>query len=200
MRLQRDVLADQSVEHARRVVHDGIHLEVARLHRLAPAEGEQLPGERRRPLGRRDDVLENGAHVRRRQLGHERERGVALDDHEEIVEVVRDTAGELADRVHLLRLEELLLELALLGDVVAEYGDTGDLFPVPNGIERFRQDARTAQESAGHFVGETLAGQRALIERLAVGKFFAGQDLLEGHAHGWATARCAPRPGAGNAN
>ena len=36
---------------------------------------------------------------------------------EEIVEVVRDAAGELADGVHLLRLEQLVLELAPFADV-----------------------------------------------------------------------------------
>src|SRR5579859_3407023 len=33
--------------------------------------------------------------------------GVAADDHQEIVEVVRDAAGELADRVHLLQMRGL---------------------------------------------------------------------------------------------
>ena len=36
---------------------------------------------------------------------------VSHDDHEEIVEVVRDAAGQPADGLHLLRLAELLLAL-----------------------------------------------------------------------------------------
>jgi hypothetical protein len=37
------------------------------------------------------------------------ERAVAQDDGEKVVEVVRDAARELADRLHLLGLAELLL-------------------------------------------------------------------------------------------
>ena len=47
----------------------------------------------------------------------ERELRVAGDRSQEIVEVVSDAAGELADSFELLRLAKLLLELALLGDV-----------------------------------------------------------------------------------
>ena len=35
--------------------------------------------------------------------------GVAVDDHQQVVEIVRDAAGELAERFHLLRLRQLLL-------------------------------------------------------------------------------------------
>jgi hypothetical protein len=35
---------------------------------------------------------------------------VALDDRQQVVEVVRDAAGELADRLHLLRLAQALLQ------------------------------------------------------------------------------------------
>ena len=38
--------------------------------------------------------------------------GVAMDGHQQVVEVVRDAAGEPADRLHLLRLPQLLLTLA----------------------------------------------------------------------------------------
>ena len=41
---------------------------------------------------------------------------IAADDLQHVVEVVRDAAGELADRLHLLRLEQLRLGLGALGD------------------------------------------------------------------------------------
>ena len=41
---------------------------------------------------------------------------VAHDGRQQIVEVVRDAAGELADRLHLLRLTQLLLGALALGD------------------------------------------------------------------------------------
>ena len=46
-----------------------------------------------------------------------RDLAVAADHGQQVVEVVRDTARELADRLHLLRLPELVLEPAALGDV-----------------------------------------------------------------------------------
>ena len=45
---------------------------------------------------------------------------------EQVVEVVRDAAGEPADGLHLLRLAELLLELHLRGDVALHADVVGD--------------------------------------------------------------------------
>ena len=50
----------------------------------------------------------------------EQDLGVSADDHEEIVEVVGDAAGEAADGFHFLGLAELVFENAALGDV---FGD-----------------------------------------------------------------------------
>ena len=44
----------------------------------------------------------------------------AGDDGEDVVEVVRDAAGELADGLHLLRLPQLLLGGDLVGEVADE--------------------------------------------------------------------------------
>ena len=59
---------------------------------------------------------------------------MAGDDHQQIVEVVRDAAGELAERLHLLRLGELLLHplerdlrVAPLGDVAGDLGEADQL-------------------------------------------------------------------------
>jgi hypothetical protein len=51
---------------------------------------------------------------------------IAKNDSEQIVEVVRYTAGELAHRFHLLRLAELLGSASLIVDV----GQSPD--PLPN--------------------------------------------------------------------
>src|SRR5271168_2005050 len=45
---------------------------------------------------------------------------MALDDHEEIVEVVGDAAGETADGFHFLSLAELFFELMTLGNVLGD--------------------------------------------------------------------------------
>ena len=50
--------------------------------------------------------------------------GVAADHGEQVVEVVRDAGGEPPDRIHLLRLQEALLELSACSDVD---GDAAEL-------------------------------------------------------------------------
>ena len=88
------------------------------LQHLLAAEREQLPGEQRGALGRLADLVQVGAE-RRALVGLlERERRVAADRGQHVVEVVRDAAGEPADRLQLLALPQLLLELLLLGHVL----------------------------------------------------------------------------------
>ena len=50
-------------------------------------------------------------------MAHQQEFAIADDDGEQIVEVVRHAARQLADRLHLLRLREFGLQRLLLGDV-----------------------------------------------------------------------------------
>src|ERR1051325_202079 len=79
-------------------------------------EAEQLVPHQTAADGGRDDIAQ-GRVVRaaREQLG------IGEDDGEQVVEVVRDAAGELPDRFHLLRLAELLLEPAALAHVFREH-------------------------------------------------------------------------------
>ena len=57
----------------------------------------------------------------------ERERRVAADRGQHVVEVVRDAAGEAADRLQLLALPQLLLELLLAGHVLGHRDHVGRL-------------------------------------------------------------------------
>ena len=50
---------------------------------------------------------------------------VAADDGEQVVEVVGHAAGQAADGLHLLRLAELLLQLAALGDIDSDAAQVG---------------------------------------------------------------------------
>ena len=64
----------------------------------------------------------------------EQELGVAVDDGEEVVEVVGDPAREPADRLHLLGLEELLLQADPLRQVVDVEAEAADgALAVPEG-------------------------------------------------------------------
>src|SRR5581483_4164841 len=93
------------------------------IHRLFPAEGEELSREMARAFARSYDLID----VRNsRRHVHERlakELAVAEDRGQQVVEVVRDAAGEPADRLHLLRLQKLLFEQLSLGDVARHAHD-----------------------------------------------------------------------------
>ncbi|MDP7238094.1 MAG: hypothetical protein QGI34_15335, partial [Candidatus Latescibacteria bacterium] len=52
---------------------------------------------------------------------------VALDDRQQIVEIVGDATGQLTDRFHLLGLQELFLDMALSGDILYDLGDANRL-------------------------------------------------------------------------
>ena len=89
-----------------------------RLDHLAPREGEQLLRERARAL---DDLVHLGqvaltGMILRHGLGHQLAQ--PADHGEQVVEVVRDPSGEQSDRLHLLGLEVLRLEIVQRGDVL----------------------------------------------------------------------------------
>ena len=120
VRVQRDVLPDDARQHLRDVADDRVELEEPRLHGLLPAERQQLPGQRRGAIPRVHDLREVGA---RGVILGERlsdELGAREDDREDVVEVVGDAARELTDRLELLGLAQLFLELARLGDIHAD--------------------------------------------------------------------------------
>ena len=88
----------------------------AHLEPLDPAEREQLSGQPRAALGGGERIFGIALELRVvGALGDDVEP--ADDDRQQIVEVVRDAAGELAQRLHLLALAELLLRGLEVGDV-----------------------------------------------------------------------------------
>ena len=91
-----------------------------RMQDLPAAEREQLLGQAR-PRARRERDLARGrlaVRIVRAACVASIDRRVARDHRQQIVEVVRDAAGERADRLELLRLVQLLLELLALGDLL----------------------------------------------------------------------------------
>ena len=58
------------------------------------------------------------------------------DRHQEVVEIMRHAAGELADHLHLLRLEKLLLRLFMRGDLRKQFRGAG-LDPLLEGARQF---------------------------------------------------------------
>src|SRR3546814_9271752 len=87
------------------LVDTGVHRRVGGMQRLAPGKGQQAmcqlrPAQRGTQCG--FDLLTE----RRASFGIvENKIQVSYDGGEQVVEVMRDTAGELADSLHLLRLD-----------------------------------------------------------------------------------------------
>ena len=108
--LDRDVLAQCPAQQVGHVRHQPADIDRLRFQRLLPREREQ-------PMGQRRGTL----HAGHRRIGQPGERAavrrqpslqqfdVAADHRQVVVEVVRDAAGEPADRFHLLRLAQRLL-------------------------------------------------------------------------------------------
>ena len=98
------------------------------VERLAAREREQLPGQALAAARGRLDRVDRAQVLGLGDPPAQHLR-VAAHDHQQIVEVVRDAAGQLAERLHLLRLRQLFararrarLRLAPLGDVAGDLG------------------------------------------------------------------------------
>src|SRR5690348_10692698 len=103
----------------------------ASLQWLAAAEREQLVGEGAAAFGGAANLLQRRALVLLQIAAAQQQIAVTGDDRKQIVEIVRNTAGEPADRLHLLRLAELLLEpIALAPEACgAEFAFHGSVQP-----------------------------------------------------------------------
>ena len=134
-----DVVAQQSPQHRPQVLDHAADVERPWLQHLAAAEGQQLLRQRGGALAGLEDVA--GVDAQRVGLVQPRDDQlrVAVDHRQQVVEVVRDATGELADGLHLLRLDQLLLELLLGADVVGEHE------PGPAALEQ-RRVGRDAHE------------------------------------------------------
>jgi hypothetical protein len=150
-----DVGSDQPPQHLVDPGQNLVEVEHAGLDDLLAAEHQQLPGEVRGSLTRAADLDDVGSDRILRLQVHQQHVRVAQHDREQVVEVVRHTARELADGVHLLRLPQLVLELLAIRDVLGE-----------------RQEADKGPVGAQHGHVVPLAGDRgsALVEVLGLVK------------------------------
>src|SRR5437868_1636407 len=114
----------------------------------------------------------------------EEQVGVPRDGGEDVVEVMRDPAGQSSHGLHLLRLAELLLQLDSLGDVPADPedadqpvvaqlrggGELGEAIVAPDGVYA---ELGGRSRLPPHHPAEQLEGERQvfrvheLVERLA---------------------------------
>ena len=106
-----DLLADDAAQQFLHLADERVEIEHARLEDLLPAEGEELAREVGGLLAgfaNEPGLLPRCVVVRARVGDQFR---VADDGGEEVVEIVRDAAGEPPDGFHLLRMAQLLLAL-----------------------------------------------------------------------------------------
>jgi hypothetical protein len=96
---QLDVLADDALEHFLRVDHQGVEVQHPGGHDLLAAERQQLTSKRGRPFSGAGDLFYQAATGVRSRQPLEQQIGAAGYDREQVVEVMRDSAGELAHRV-----------------------------------------------------------------------------------------------------
>ena len=112
-----DLLAHQPRQHLGHLAEHHPDVDHLGLHDLPAAEGEELTGERRCTNGGVANLVEvETADVAVVELRIE-QVAVAHHRRQQVVEVVRDAAGEPADGIEPLRLPDRLLELALVRGV-----------------------------------------------------------------------------------
>ena len=85
----------------------GVQIKIDGLDDLFAAEGQELPRQRGGALPRFADGFGVGPEGIPGGKASEEEAAIAIDDREQIIEVVGDTTGETADGLHFLGLDEL---------------------------------------------------------------------------------------------
>lgn len=111
------VVVHEAAQEFIQIENDGIEVDGFWLHHLAAAEREQLAHKACGATRGIIDAFDVRANFRRNRGTAERQFGVSGDDRQQVVEVMSDSAGEAADRLHLAGLLELRFQLLALRDV-----------------------------------------------------------------------------------
>ena len=102
--IQNNVFAERSFEHGSDIADDFVQVQRALLNDLTAAEGQQLTRQVGRAIGRRGNFLQRFLQLRQDAAFGQQQVRVPFDDRKNIVEIVRDAGGKLADRFHFLGL------------------------------------------------------------------------------------------------
>ena len=92
-----DRAAERAGQQVRHAGHERIQIDRLGLQVLPARKGQQLAGQLGAVVGRASCILEQGVRAAARHM-RAQQVDTAANGHEQIVELVRDTAGELADR------------------------------------------------------------------------------------------------------
>ena len=112
--LHLDVLPHQARQHRLQTRHHLIQIERPGVEDLLAAVGQQLPRQLRRALARRQDFLDRFALWIGRLQFLEQQMAIAVDHHQQIVEIVRHPARQAAHRFHPLDLNQVRFGLQFL--------------------------------------------------------------------------------------
>src|ERR1044072_50858 len=115
--LHRNIFAQKTEEGALQICQKRVHFDHLRCERMLPAEGKKLGGEDGGAAGGTSNFADVTGDLAFHANLVEKQIAVAQDRGEEIIEVVRHSAGELAERLHVWRPNELLLQLLARGHV-----------------------------------------------------------------------------------
>ena len=125
--LDLDLLAQRRAQQLCDVGDRGVDLDVARLQRLLARERQQMLDQLGAAFGGIVDQARRALQLRLLLQARHQRLGIARDHGQHVVEVVRDAAGQLADRIELLRLVQLPLGFARRGRVVIDQHGAGDI-------------------------------------------------------------------------
>ena len=124
--LDLDLLAERRPQQLGDVEHRAVDVDIARLQRLLAGKCQQMLDQFGAALGRIVDQFGDALVFRLVGKARDQRFGGAGDDREHVVEIMRDAAGEFADRVELLGLLQLALGFARLRDVVVDQRRAAD--------------------------------------------------------------------------
>ncbi len=190
---QLDVFAHQAAQQHLGLADHLAGVQRDALDRLLAGEGQQVAHQ---VLGAGDDLADAVQVLvgRIAQRVVEQQLVVTeLEPGQQVVEVVRHAAGDLADGLHLLRLDQVLLETLLLGDVeqidaeaVAHRADIdlhGTVRHLPRGIDRRQgnvERSRLVDSRLGRRAFAQLVAGRQLLDQVGLGR--SGDEIAEGAA------------------
>ena len=203
-----DVVADERAQPRRTAADERAEIDHLRLENLALAEREELTGQLRGALAGAKNLLDVGPSliVARQRLQHQLRE--AVDRRQEVVEIVRDAAGEPADRLQLLCFSALILDRVDLGHVRgARHRPSGEI-PPRRDVPPRRAPRRTLPAAASRALRAppTASKSRAGLHRRRDDMGAGTADwsarprrhLVRGGGRGRSDARDPLRPGARN--
>ena len=119
-RFDLDLLAERPLQELRDIDDQLVDVGLLRLKWLLAGECQEMLGEIRAARGRIVDHPRDGRKLRLVLHGIGQNLDRAGDDGEEVIEIMRDAAGELADGFHFLGLPDPLLGRDLVGEIAHE--------------------------------------------------------------------------------